>query len=161
MTHTKKAAALIGLAVLLSVSLATADSFTIYGADLLCNEYHIIAWPDAHRIPPPVGQDAKLGASSGPPPTDNYAITATEIVVEGADTVGLLAVIGKLDVVGTGGDYISPRLTRVGGERQTFLPGREPIFRAGDELHIHVAGGCTEDRRSFTALATIYFERLP
>ncbi len=153
---------LLTAALLLLAVSASAESFTIYGANLPCNEYRIIAWPDARLIPPPIGQDAVLGAASSRTgvPTDAYAITATELLVEGSEAVQILAVIGKLDVAGTGGDYISPRLLHVGSERQTFLPGREPIFRAGDELHLHFGGACSEDARGFNAFATIYYQRL-
>jgi hypothetical protein len=136
---------------------AVADSFTLFGI-VPCpiaptTADSVVAWPgqyvgSASRYQKTYA--ASIGAMSSKGMPASFVITATEVTREGGDPNTYL-VLGKLDVTGSGGDYISPRFYGNGTSTQTAFPAEtRPVFLPGDELHLHT-NGCG------LAIATIYY----
>lgn len=94
---------------------------------------------------------ARIGASArllGEP--NDFVITRVAAWHEGASGSNYI-MVGKLDVVGFGGDYLTPTIA-YGSEKADsgwFPKELRPLFLPGDELHIHVTG-------AGVAFATIY-----
>ena len=147
-------------ALLLSCAGASADSFTFWGRVSSSSTYDFtISWPWTNHMASYVAAcggtcaDAgRLGAGVSPGPEECFYITRATAWL--SDTTKPV-MIGKLDVNGTGGDYITPAQTLYVSDSGWFPPDARPLFKPGDELHIHTTGPGT------VALATIFFLKVP
>ena len=65
--------------------------------------------------------------------------------------------VGKLDVAGFGGDYVTPGMAYGNSATDSgwFPPDARPSFNPGDELHIHATG------KGSIVYATIYYTPHP
>ena len=162
-----KKVALALLFLIATTLAAAADSFSFTGfidcpssgADV------VISWPggdvDARRQ----YQEAKVGTvGAGNAPTRNFIIVGVEVSHQqySGTNPTYYTLVGKFDVAGTGGDYISSRLYGQGSAGPLiFPPDLRPMFKfnsalqyGGDQLHIHTSG-CG------LAVATIFYILAP
>lgn len=130
-------------------------SFTFYGV-IPSNAVgdFTISWPwtmNMHKYNTACGGTcagaALNGAGAAPGPNQCFYITR----VFTWNTAGTPIMVGKLDVKGYGGDYITPGQLNGVGDSGWYPPDLRPLFRPGDELHIHTTGSGN------VALATIFY----
>ena len=145
------------LSALLIVLCATpvwADSFTWGAWNLPCTgQDQVVTLPNNGRFAGDWVFTGRIGAGGDPPP--EYVIGHVEIFHNTSDP-GAYAVVGKADLDGSGGDYVSPLVIGVSSPRdRSFAPGYEPVFKGRDELHIHAACG----RGTHSITVTIYYRR--
>lgn len=90
----------------------------------------------------------QIGAGESPNPlTECFYITR----VFTWNNTGSPIMVGKLDVNGYGGDYLTPGQLLGVGDSGWYPENSRPLFKPGDELHIHTTTPGT------VALATIFY----
>ncbi len=145
---------LVGL--LLSAGPAFASSFTWGAWNIPCSGTdQVVTLPNNGRFTGDWVFTGVIGAG-GPMPA-LYTIGMVEIYhdVTSPNTQATYALVGKADLDGTGGDYISPAVFGRARDRLTFLPGYEPVFRGRDELHIHTT--CPLGAGVHSIWVTVYY----
>lgn len=131
-------------------------SFTFYGAlPSGTGGDYVISWPWSNGMDVyvshcsvPCAGPASIGAGYPPNPyADCFYITR----VVTWNTSGANIMVGKLDVNGYGGDYLTPAYLPGFSDSGWYPERSTPLFKPVDELHIHTTGPGS------VAYATIFY----